>query len=85
MFLPLFIQISMLILACLVELLDFLLLLDHTGQIVYKSLIFSATFTILDFLQICHSLIVGLCAIAIDVLPVLRPLLCVLDVAFYLV
>ena len=56
------------------------MLLYYTIEIVHESRVFNALVGVLKFLQILDSPVVRLCTIAIDVLPVLRPLLCTLEV-----
>ena len=59
----------------LCKLINFLMFLYYICKIVHKSLMLNALFALLDFLQISDSLIVWMCSITIDVLPVLSPFL----------
>ena len=46
----------------------------------HESIVLNALIAMLKFLQIFNSPVVGLSTVAIDILPVLGPLLCILNV-----
>lgn len=78
MLLSLLVLIGNFIVTQFIELSDFLLLLYYTVKVMHESLLFDPVFAMLQFLQVLNSPVVGLSSIAIDVLPVLGSLLCII-------
>lgn len=75
MFLSLLILIGIFSISNFRELINFLLLLDNIWKILHESLLVDALLSLLCFFQITDTLIVGMSTTAIDVLPILFPLL----------
>ena len=81
MFLSLLVLVSNLIRSLFIEFVDFLVLLHYSCKVIHKSLLLKTFFAMHSILQIFYSFIVCLSSITINVLPVLRPLLGILNVA----